>query len=72
MLVEVDDDFLDDMVVVSLVQTYVRMKQDVKRGKAHPEDLEHWKQIIPALKVVLEYYSVPSQLEAKIKKAKQK
>jgi hypothetical protein len=72
MRIELDDEFVDELVIDGLVDTYVTLKRDIKRGKAHPEDLANWKQLVPAIKTVLEYYTYPSKLEAKIKKAMKK
>lgn len=72
MLIEIDDDFLDMLVSESLAATYVSLERDAKRATAHPEDLEHWVNLLPHLKAVLQWYTNPRDLEIRLKKAKEK
>ena len=71
MLVEIEDDFADDIVVASLAQSYVSISKDVKNINSwHEDDIVAWKELLPALEIVLKWYSV--DFKAEIKKAKSK
>jgi hypothetical protein len=71
MIVEVDDDCADRIVVANLAWAYVSLSQDLKNpNKWHEDDIEHWKQLLPAIKLVGEWFSV--DFNADIKKAKKK
>jgi hypothetical protein len=69
MIVEIEDDFADDIVIASLAQSYVSISKDLKNGTAwHEDDVAAWKELLPALETVLRWYSV--DFKAEIKKAK--
>lgn len=72
MIVELDDDFTDEIVVQNLAQTYVVMQANLKNAKKidyfHEEDIELWKALLPALKQVLAWYCC--DVDAEIRKAK--
>ena len=71
MMVEVDDDFADAIVAVSLVNSYVSINNMLKNGKGwHEDDVTAWKEILPALELVGGWYS--TDFKADIKKAKKK
>jgi hypothetical protein len=57
MILELDDDFTDEIVRQSLVQTYVSLMNDIKHNKnAHEDDVEIWKKITPAIEVLGTWY----------------
>ena len=70
MKIEVDDDFADDIVVSSLANSYVSIKENLKDPEMcwHEDDVEAWKELLPAIKTVLGWYSLNA--DAEIKKAK--
>lgn len=71
MIVEIDDDFADDIVVAALAQSYVGISEYLKNGKGwHEDDVAAWKELLPALEIVLKWYSL--DYKAAIKKAKKK
>jgi hypothetical protein len=71
MIVEIDDDCADQILVSNLAWAYVSISNDLKNGRGwHEDDVEHWKQLLPAIKLVGEWYSVDFNKE--IKKAKKK
>jgi hypothetical protein len=72
MIVEIDDDFADDIVVASLANSYVGISENLKDPEMcwHEDDKQAWKELLPALKIVLSWYSV--DVKAAIKKAKKK
>jgi hypothetical protein len=72
MKIEVDDDFADDIVVSSLANSYVSIKENLKDPEIcwHEDDKQAWEELLPALKTVLAWYS--TDVEADIKRAKKK
>ena len=71
MIVEIDDDCADQILVANLAWAYNSLSNDLKNpNKWHEDDVEHWKQLLPAIKLVGEWYSV--DFDATIKKAKKK
>ena len=70
MMVEVDDDFSDEIVISSLAKSYVSIKENLKDPEMcwHEDDVEAWKELLPAIKTVLGWYSLNA--DAEIKKAK--
>jgi hypothetical protein len=71
MILELDDDFTDEITVANLAQSYVSISSMLKNGKGwHEDDVEAWKELLPALKLVLNWYSTDADKE--IKKAKKK
>ena len=71
MIVEIDDDCADQILVANLAWAYVSISKDLKNpNKWHEDDTEHWKQLLPAIKLVGEWFSV--DFNAEIKKAKKK
>jgi hypothetical protein len=68
MIFELDDDYSDDITVANLAQSYVSISKNIKDGKGWDEkDIEDWKQFLPKLMEVGEWYSV--DFKADIKKA---
>lgn len=71
MMIEIDDDFSDDIVRVNLAECYVDTERRLKNGGAwHEDDVAAWKEILPALKLVGGWYSV--NFDADIKKARKR
>jgi hypothetical protein len=57
MILQVDDDFADEIVCASLVDGYVMVKSFLKNEKnSHPEDIASWKELLPALETVGNWY----------------
>jgi hypothetical protein len=70
MILELDDDFTDEITVANLAQSYVGISDMMKNGGWHEDDVVAWKELLPALKLVGGWYSV--DFDAEIKKAKKK
>jgi hypothetical protein len=71
MIIEIDDDFADEIVVNNLASSYVSISGMLKDGKNwHEDDVEAWKELLPALKLVGGWYSV--DFDGAIKKEKKK
>jgi hypothetical protein len=71
MIVEIDDDCADQILVSNLAWAYVSISNDLKNpNKWHEDDIEHWKELLPALKLVGQWYSI--DFDKEIKKAKKK
>jgi hypothetical protein len=69
MNIEIDDDFADTVVVASLVESYVSITKDLKTGKVwHEDDEAAFKELLPALKIVGDWYCV--DFDAEVKKFK--
>jgi hypothetical protein len=71
MHLEVDDDFLDQIVCQSLVDTYVGLMRDLERvdkGQIDraAEDIMLWKRVAYAIEILGEWYF--SDFEAAVKK----
>lgn len=71
MILELEDDFSDEIVVAKLAESYVSISKMIKDGKNWDEDdIADWKAFLPALMAVGKWYSVDFQ--ADIKKAMKK
>lgn len=71
MILEIDDDFSDEITVANLAQSYVAITSNLKNGYGwHEDDVEAWKELLPAIKTVLAWYSIDADKE--IKKAKKR
>ena len=71
MILELDDDFTDEITVANLAQSYVSILDMMKNGKGwHEDDIAAWKELLPALKLVGGWYSIDFSKE--VKKAKRK
>ena len=71
MILELDDDFSDEITVANLAQSYVAISSMVKNENAwHEDDVAAWKELLPAMKLVGGWYSTDFDIE--IKKAKKK
>jgi hypothetical protein len=59
MKLEIDDDFADDITRTNLAQSYVSVSNMIKNGSGwHEDDIIVWKELLPALMVVGNWYSV--------------
>ena len=71
MILELDDDFTDEITVTNLAQSYVSISDNLKNGAGwHEDDVAAWKELLPALKLVGGWYS--TDFDKEIKKAKKK
>ena len=71
MILQLDDDFTDEITVANLAQSYVSISDMMKNGKGwHEDDIAAWKELLPALKLIGGWYSTDFNKE--IKKAKKK
>lgn len=69
MIIEIDDDWADEITRTCLAQSYVGISDMMKEPKKwHEDDVAAWKELLPALKLVGGWYSV--DFDAEIKKAK--
>lgn len=73
MMIEIDDDVADNIVKQSLLFHYIHLTNDIKNDKKiHPEDLEIYKQVSEAIKVLGNWYWVHGEFDKEVKKAKKK
>lgn len=70
MILELDDDFTDEITVANLAESYVSVSKMLKDSGWHEDDVASWKELLPALKLVGGWYS--TDFDADIKKAKKK
>lgn len=71
MIIEIDDDFSDQIVVNVLADSYVSMKRMLKSGVVHHEDdVAAYNEMLPALETVGNWFSV--DFAAELKKAKKR
>jgi len=71
MILELDDDFTDEITSANLAQSYSNVSDMIKHGDGwHEDDIATWKELLPALMIVGSWYSVDFKKE--IKKAKKK
>jgi hypothetical protein len=71
MILEIDDDFSDQVVVNVLADSYVSMQSMLKNKSVwHEDDVEAYQEMLPAIKIVGNWFSV--DFEAELKKAKKR
>ena len=71
MILELDDDFTDEITVANLAESYVSILDNLKNGHGwHEDDVAAWKELLPAIMIVGGWYS--TNFKADIKKAKKK
>jgi hypothetical protein len=71
MKLELDYDFADEITVANLAESYVSLSGMLKNADHwHEDDVAAWKELLPAIKLVLGWYS--TDVDAEIKKAKKK
>lgn len=70
MILEIDDDWTDEVVAASLAKDYVSLSENLKDPEMcwHEDDVQSWKETLPAIKTVLAWYCV--DVDAEIKRAK--
>lgn len=69
MKIEVDDDFIDELVSGSIVECYIMLKELLKNQKnSHPDDVKMWKELLPAFELIGNWYMI--DFEGKVKRAK--
>ena len=71
MMIEVDDDFTDEITAANLADSYASISKNLKNCVSwHPDDIKGWQELLPALMIVGKWYSV--NFEADIRKAAKK
>jgi len=71
MIIEVDDDFADQIVVNVLADSYVSMQNMLKSNTLwHEDDIVAYKELLPVIKQVGQWFGV--DFDAEIKKAKKR
>ena len=71
MIIEIDDDFSDQVVVNVLADAYVSMQSMLKNKSVwHEDDVAAYEEMLPAIKIVGNWFSV--DFNAEIKKAKKR
>ena len=66
MIIDVDDDFSDEITVKNLAQSYANVSDMVKNGKGwHEDDVAAWKELLPAIMIVGNWYSVDFKKDIK-------
>jgi hypothetical protein len=69
MILELEDDFTDEITIANLAQSYVAISNNLKNGAGwHEDDVAAWEELLPAIKTVLKWYCLDADKE--IKKAK--
>jgi hypothetical protein len=69
MILELEDDFTDEITIANLAQSYVSVSDMIKNGDDwHEDDVAAWEELLPAIMVVGNWYS--SDFKKEIKKAK--
>jgi hypothetical protein len=71
MILELDDDFTDEITAANLAHSYASISNNIKNGDYwHEDDIAAWKELLPALMLVGNWYSTDFKKE--IKKAQKK
>jgi hypothetical protein len=71
MIIELDDDFTDEITAANLAQSYVSISDNIKnRNDWHEDDVAAWEELLPAIMIVGSWYAVDFKKE--IKKVKKK
>ena len=70
MILELDDDFTDEIVVANLAESYIGITNMLKEKNNHEDDVEAWQALLPAIMLVGGWYS--TDFNKDIKKAKKK
>jgi hypothetical protein len=71
MIIEIDDDFSDQIVVNVLADSYVSMESMLKNKQVwHEDDLASYEEMMPAILLVLSWFSTNPKDE--LKKAKKR
>lgn len=71
MIIEIDDDFSDQIVINVLADSYVSMESMLKNKQVwHEDDVESYKEMMPAILLVGSWFSI--DFKAELKKAKKR
>jgi hypothetical protein len=71
MILEIDDDFSDQIVVNIFADSYVSMTAMLKNGSLwHEDDVAAYKELLPAIETVGKWFS--TDFNAELKKAKKR
>jgi hypothetical protein len=62
MKLDVDDDWVDEIISRAIMQSYLWIKADLKKekqtpGTHHEDDVANWKVLLPALEEVGKYFT---------------
>jgi hypothetical protein len=68
MILELDDDFTDEITAANLAESYAAISKSIKQfSNWHEDDVAAWKDLLPAIMIVGKWYSY--DFEKDIKKA---
>ena len=71
MILQIDDDFTDEITAANLAESYASISKNLKNGSNwHEDDVAAWKELLPAIMIVGKWYS--HDFDAEIKKAMKK
>ena len=71
MIIKIDDDCADAILVASLAESYASISDMMKNPESwHEDDVEAWKELLPAMELVGGWYS--TDFKSEIKKAKKR
>jgi len=71
MNIEIDDDFLDNIIQGALVQDYVNLTASLKNAdEMHEDDVEAFKETVAAIQTLSKWYFVHNEFEKAVKKAR--
>jgi len=71
MIIQIDDDYADEILIANLAQSYVSIKDMLSAPDAwHKDDIEAWEELLPAIERVGKWYS--TDFKAALKAAKKK
>lgn len=73
MMLQIDDDFVDEIVQGAIIKDYVYLTNDLKNKKAlHPEDALAYEEVSKALKVLGNWYFCAGEFDKEVKKARKR
>jgi hypothetical protein len=73
MKIEIDDDYADAIVVGNLADSYNGIKEMLTWPNNHEDDIAAWKELLPAMELVGNWYAIDFKAAIKAaKKAKKK
>ena len=71
MKIEIDDDFADELVGSSIIESYISIQESMKQPSNWQEDdIAAWEELLPALAIVGKWYCF--DFDGKVKKARKK
>lgn len=57
MMVEINDDYLDDLVAQSMIDSYVQISEYMESPNSwHEDDVASWEELLPAIMIVGKWY----------------